>query len=458
MTSRAERGRDVVREVFGGAFYQQGRGFYSSLELFAILRGEILFEHAEREVTPSCRLLPEDGPALYLRPSHDHARRLLVADSEVVQGVFGTVETRDAVKGLLRGLEAPVPGRLRVNEQWQLRHLYPYPAEAIHYDAVERRGRVSVERYQFRGAGGFAHRVLRTDPDQKRLQESRDEFRRLLTDSGSAVGQLLKALSAHDDRKIATTAEDLENAPPFEDEVEAKSFVSSAGTIEATVGSSYDTRWTRLLREGVHRLLTREDLTDFDTVDSLLHWVPYCISMHQLAMARRVLGADEDAAVLYDAGYHAGPLRAEARSHFGRAIADIKDSLLHVAERHAPDVLASGAAWWKGPRTFFTTTLFAVGASNANSGQRHFELRPQLLQTIIRAQVVDPLPLDVFIEKVLLDELRIVCDTVGATTLDNVGVDLRDLRSNGQALLGRIQEIGMLRSLSDATQMVGVHE
>jgi len=372
--------------------------------------------------------------------------------------VFGTEETRDAVKGLLRGLEAPVPGRLRVNDQWQLRHLYPYPAEAIHYDAVERRGKVSVERYQFRGAGGFAHRVLRTDPDHMRLRESRNAFRRLLSDAGSAVGQLLKALSVHDEQRLAADAADLENAPPFADDVEAKSFVNVVDAVEASAGTSYDTRWTELLRQGVHRLLTRDALTDFDRIDSLLHWVPYCIAMHQLAMARRVLGRNEQAAVLYDAGHHAGAVRAEARSHFGKAIADIKDSLLQHAREYAPDVLTSGPAWWKGPRTFFTTTLFAVGASNANAGQRHFELRPQLLQTIIRAQVAVPLPLDVFVREVLAEGLGIVCDTGGAGMLENAGIDLRDLRSNGQALLSRIHEIGMLRSLSDATQMVGIHE
>ena len=453
MVSKAERGRDIVQQVFGGALYQQGRGFYSSLELFAILRGEVLLSELLGAARSSECVLPPEGPARYLRPSHDHARRLLVADGEVVPGVFGTPETRDAVKGLLRGLEAPVPGRRRAPDKWQYRHLFPYPAEAIHYDAVERRGKVLVERYAFRGAGGFAHTVLRCDRNTPRLAETRAELCRLLSDSGSAVGQLLHALSAHDEQRPASNIQELEASPAFEDAVELKSFTAETSDPEA-----FETRWSELLREGTHRLLTREHLTDFDRIESLLHWVPFCIAMHQLEMARRVLDRSEHSALVFDAGYRRSPIRSAARSHFGQAMNAIRESLLATARNHAPEVLSGGAAWWKGPRSFFATTLFAVGASNANTGQRHFELRPQLIQTVIRALVDVPLPHDVFAREVLGERLGIVCDTAGADMLSDVVLDRRDLKTNGQSLVSRIDEVGMLRALSDATLMVGLHE
>ena len=451
MPTKAEKGRDLVQRVFGGAFYQQGRGFYSGLELFAILRGELLLEKLLGEGTEL--VLPRDGVARYLRPTHDHARRLLVSDSEVVPGVFNTPETREAVQSLLRGLEAPVPGRRRAPDKWQLRHLYPYPAEAIHYDAVERRGKVSVERYQFRGAGGFAHKVLRSDDDLARLSETRAAFRGLLEDSESAVGQLLNAISVHDDQRPAARLEDLVSSPAFEDEVERRSF-SPLGAELATLP---DSRWTVLLREGTHRLLTRDELTGFDRIESLLHWVPFCIAMHQLAMALRLLGKDENRPIVFDAGFKSGPVRAAARSHFGQATSTIRESLQHEARHTAPEVLSSGAAWWKGPRSFFTTTLFAVGASNANTGQRHFELRPQLIQTIVRALVDVPVPHEVFTRELLGERLSVVCDPSGADMISDVVLDRRDLKSNGQALVARIDEIGMLRALSDATRMVGIH-
>ncbi len=453
MASKAERGRDLVQQVFGGAFYQQGRGFYSSLELFAILRGEVLLsELLGADQVVEC-VLPPEGPARYLRPSHDHARRLLVADGDVVPGVFGTPETRDAVKGLLRGLEAPVPGRRRAPDKWQLRHLFPYPSEAIHYDAVERRGKVSVERYQFRGAGGFAHKVLRCDRDGQRLAETRTELHRLLRDSGSAVGQLLRALAAHDDQRPASRIGDLASSPAFVDEVELKSLTAANSDPAA-----FETRWSELLREGTHRLLTRDQLTDFDRIESVLHWVPFCIAMHQLEMARRVLGRNGHASLVFDAGHRRSPIRSAARGHLGQAMNAIRESLLATARTHAPEVLTAGPAWWKGPRSFFATTLFAVGASNANTGQRHFELRPQLIQTVIRALVEVPLPHDVFSREVLGGRLGIVCDTAGADMLSDVFLDRRDLKTNGQALVNRIDDVGMLRSLSDATLMVGLHE
>jgi len=458
MPPGADRGSEIVQQVFGGALYQQGRGFYSGLELFAILRGEVLLASLEGSGTSAVeRVLPLEGPARYLRPSHDHARRLLVSDEDVISGVFGTKETRDAVRGLLRGLEAPVPGRRRSPDKWQLRHLFPYPAEAIHYDAVDRRKKVSVERYQFRGAGGFAHRVLRTDRDLTRLADTRARFRVLLKDSGSSVGQLLHALARHDEVKPPTTIGALSTHSPFEDEVESKSLggVDDEGSRNR---ERFETRWTELLREGVHRILMRDELTDFDRVESLLHWVPFCIAMHQLAMARRTLGTPEDGTCVFDAGHRRGPIRSTARSHFGQATMGIKNSLLFTAKSIDPNLRPSGTAWWKGPRTFFTTTLFAVGASNANVGMRHFELRPQLIQTIVRALVDVPISHDVFARQILGEKLRIVCDTAGAEVLKDAKIDRRDLKSNGQALVARIDEVGMLRALSDATLMVGIHE
>jgi len=453
MVTKAERGRDVVQKVFGGALYQQGRGFYSGLELFAILRGEVMLEKVRGATGEVDFVLPSEGPARYLRPSHDHARRLLVSDGNVVPGVFGTDDTRNAVKGLLRGLEVPVPGRRRAPDKWQLRHFFPYPAEAIHYDAVERRGRVNVERYQFRGAGGFAHKVLRTDADDQRLDETRAALRTLLSDRGSAVGQLLHALAVRDERPAPSKEEELGKSPPFVDDVELKSLGADAAASKA-----FETRWTELLREGAHRLLTRNGLTDFDRIESILHWVPFCVAMHQLQMSRRELGRNEHAAIVFDADHRRTRLRTAARSHFGQATNAIRESLLQRARIMAPEILSAGPAWWKGPRSFFTTTLYAVGASNANSGQRHFELRPQLIQTVVRALVVVPLPHDVFARKVLGERLGMVCDTAGADMLPEGLLDRRDLKSNGQALVNRIDEVGMLRALSDATLMVGLHE
>jgi len=460
MSSRADRGRDVVKRTFGGALYQQGRGFYSALELLAILRGEVLLESLEENLGPGGeRVLPVEGPTLYLRPTHDHARRLLVANEDVVKGVFADDETRMAVKALLRGIEAPVPGRRRTPDKWQLRHFYPSPAEAIHYDAVARRGKPAVERYQFRGAGGLAHKILRTDPDLDRLTETRAMFRDLLRDSDSAVGVLLTALAARDAVKatgpsVTSHKELLEFA--FRDEVEEASLSRPA---EAGGEEPFPERWMDLLREGVHRLLERPELSSFERVEGLMHWVPWCIGLHQLAMARRALGKDVDAPIAFDAGHQKSPVRSLARRHLGEATAAIKESLLEAAAQGGlHDLVSGGAAWWKGPRGFFATTMFAVGALNANTGRRHFELKPQLLQAIVHALVEKPIPADRFSSEVLGERLRMVCDRESAAPFGPISVDGRELQRNGEFLTARLDEVGLLRAFSDSNLMVGVHE
>jgi hypothetical protein len=459
MVSNAQRGRDLVRATFGGALYQQGRGFYSALELFAILRGSVLLEEQEAALGGSAvRVLPMEGDVRYLRPSHDHARRVLVTGDEIVGNVFDSEAARSAVRALLRGVEAPVPGRRREAEKMQLRHFYPYPAEAIHYDAVERRGRVNVERYQFRGAGGLAHKALRTDPDQCRLDETRARVRELFSNSGSAIGRLLAALAEHDEVPAVG-----EPHPVSVDELSARAFVDDveAKSLEpVNDGVSPDaTDWLHLLREGVHSLLTRNNLSDFDRIDGLMHWTPWCVAMHQLAMARRTLGTDERAPIVIDAGRRASQVRALARSHLGDATACIKDSL-HAAARAAdlPELLRGSSSWWSGSRSFFTTTLFAVGALNANTGKRHFVLRPQLLQTIVHALVREPISIDQFAVEILSERLRIVCDRYGAARLGVDELSGRDLQTNSEHLIGRLDEVGLLRSYSDSTLMVGVHE
>lgn len=461
MISGADRGRDVVQRTFGGALYQQGRGFYSALEFLAILRGEVLLEQLEETfgAAPD-RVLPVAGEVLYLRTGHDHARRLLVADDDVVPGVFADAETREAIKSLLRGLEAPVPGRRRAPDKWQLRHFFPYPAEAIHYDAVESRNRINIERYQFRGAGGLAHKILRTDPDTLRLAEVRSRFRDLLGDSGNSVGKLLSSLAKHDKVRSAaslalSSAEEV-TAAAFRDEVEERSLQDFQQDANDTT-RDMTTHWMRLLRSGVHRILHRSDLSDFDRVDDLMHWIPWCIAQHQLAMARRSIGVDENAPIVFDAGHRASPVRSMARKHLGDATAVIKESLLTTARKMgASDLCRGSSSWWTGPRTFYTTTMFAVGALNAHTGHRHFELRPQFLQAAVHALVGDPLSFEQFTGEVMGEQLRIICDRESALNFASVELDGRQLQTNGEDLAGRLDEVGLLTAFSDSTRMVGV--
>lgn len=453
MTTRADRGRDVVRRVFGGALYQQGRGFYSALEFLAIARGELELETVESasgKRVRVTRVLPAEGPATYRRSGHDHARRLLADGDAVVSGVFNDSRTREAVANLLQGLEAPVPGRRAGKHPWKTRHLWPYPPEAIHYDAVERRGKVQIERYAYRGAGALAHRILCTDPNGDRLDGIRDGLRALLADDGGAVGMLLTALARHDK---ATPDE------AFVDQVEARSLGGGDEVKDPEGPLAKPTRSMEGLREGTHRLLTREELSPFERIDDLVHWIPWCIACHQLEMARRQVGRNERAPLVFDAGHGKSRVRNVARRLLGASIVTIREALHDGARRiDAPELLRGNSSWWSGSRTFYATTLYAVGALNANTGRRHYELGPSLLQAIVHALVDDPIDAERFFGEILGNRLGIVCDPASAASHERLGIDNRDLRVNGERLAERLDDVGLSRSFSDSTRMIGIHE
>jgi hypothetical protein len=102
--------------------------------------------------------------------------------------------------------------------------------------------------------------------------------------------------------------------------------------------------------------------------------------------------------------------------------------------------------------------MYAVGALNAPTGHRHFELRPQFLQTAVHAMVGEPMSLEQFTGEVLGQQLRIICNLESAAKFASVELDGRQLQSNGEQLASRLDEVGLLRAYSDSTLMVGVQE
>ena len=450
--SRKEQGKETVQSVFGGALYQQGRGFYTALELFAILRGAVLLEEEEArrgDGGPTRVLPPASEPTLYLRPSHDFARRLLSGDiSSSGHAKLKGSTTESTLRALLRGLENPIPGARKPPNSWKSRHFFPFPSELAHYDAVMRGKRVSTERYIFRGGGGLAHKVLRTDPDVARLERTRIALRALMGDTNSAVGRIASALQRLD-ASPAFSDESVEPAAfAFRDQVEERSWA---------VGSPVETRWFGLLREGVDRVLQRPELTDFERVEVLMHLVPLCLAMHQLAMARRRLGIDEHEPVVLDAGNSPSPVRELARQHLSRATANVTNALLREATDAGHDSLLQGSTTWRtGPRSFFTTTLFAVGVLNAATGRRFLAIRPPLLECVVAAFVDRQIPFREFTTNVLYGRLGFVTDHAAAHEAGEIDLDRADLDANGAHLARRLQGLGLLKEYSDATRMVGV--
>ena len=322
--------------------------------------------------------------------------------------------------------------------------LYPYVGELIHYDATDRkkRGKMvpSIERYKYRGAGGLAHKILRTDPDAKRLGRTREGLQRLVEDSGTALGKLASALSR------------LDRAPPkvMEDELEPRCEIVR------------ETLWVELLREGVARIVSRKGQPQAKQVEALMRWVPLSIAMHTLALAsfRGDKPVDECPPlppIPVDCQQGANAVRGMARSSLMNAIGTIFDAMGRAAKEKHPELLKGPQKWREAPRTFFTSTLHAVGAVNAPAGLRHFCLRAELLEAIVMALVEDEMSFERFCREILFDRLRLVVDGDSARRADLlVEVDRRHFDANASALATLFTELGLLRAYSDATRMVGL--
>jgi len=439
----AKRGEGIVKTVFGGSLYQQGRGFYVTLELLAILRGSLLLEKATES---DCWVLPSsERKTSFLRPTHDFARRLMAGyfertDPERLASTMDK-EAADALRKLLLGLHVSVPGRRGQPANWRKWHLYPYPPDFIHYDALQRGRRISIERDSYRGGGGLAHRILREDANRERLAETRSHFRTLLENASSPLGALARALGNLDEARD-------EAREQWTDVVESESTVKQSP-------------WVEQLRSGVHRIVKREDLPESKRFETLMHWVPFCLARHQQSLAYGALGEAEDGQAprftVFDCQLHNNPIRDLARRAFQESNQAVAKALEAEAKRQSrEDLLAGNKGWMTSPRTFFTTTMYAVGAANAPGGIRWFTIQPELLEAIVVAKVDGAISFDRLCNEVLYRQLGMVVDRRSAFELGILDIDQSTFENNSEGLAEQLAELGFLERYSDMTRMVGV--
>lgn len=441
-SSQKTAGAEVVRQTFGGHLTQQGRGFYVTLELLAIAWGT-----ANGHCGTVLPTLGEGERLTYVRRGHDFARRwmagedLTPADYAHVRG-DGAEET---LRALLVSLRVPIPHRRKL-PKWQSQHLYPYVGQLVHYDAVQRRGRPEISRDSFRGGGALAHKMLRTDPDSRRLEANRRGLAALVAEEASPLGRLISALGEHDLAR-----------PPdseFDDDDENDAIV-------------LQTQWVDLLRSGTRNVLSRERVPRAKKVELLMHWVPFCIAMHQLARANESLGTEAEPVVV-SSDPTLGRIRQHGRHTLERARAQIQESLLRTAhaledtvEGDATETLASlrtgSRRWCEGATSFFTGTLAAVGALNAHSGRRHFALSLSMLEAVVHATLAEDerLPFDQFCTERLYGQLNLVVDDgSGALARISGQIDVGDLALNGAFVANELAALGLLHEYSDATRLV----
>lgn len=434
----------IVQDLFGVNLEEQGRGFYVSLELFAIVRGVLKYK-------PDELLSPTVDVISYMRVSHDLARRIAVGEEigaktlePAVQGTFALA----TLNALLSSLLVEVPGR-RKAPRWFSSHFYPFVGELVHYDAVVRRKEPSIERYLFRDGGGWAYHVLRFDPENQRRESTRDALSELVGDSASPLGRVALALQTHD------TA----SAESWVDQSEA-----------STKPHDAESPWPELLRRGVNAIVTRTAVPRAKRIESLMHWVPYCLARHQLHLARASLGMPREV-ILVDATRDANPLRRRSQESLDEFRWNIATALTANARTRHQVALDEGApskaerwarfaqpnaAFTKSPRAFFSETLAAVGALNSTSGRRHFTFKAPMLEALVAAMLAPGEEAEFyrFCQRLNV-ELGLVIDAktarrTGLTTSIDSGV----FAVNAEAFKARLAAAGLLTHYSDATSII----
>ncbi|MDA7494670.1 hypothetical protein N8467_01230 [bacterium] len=365
-----------------------------------------------------------------------------------------SIEGEDALEvlaALCRGVRVPVPGQ-RVRPPWQGEHFQPFVGELIHFDAVFRKARkndtgtllvggqatrISVERYYYRGAGGLAHAILRSDDNTDRLKKTRAGLKRLVSDSETPLGDLFSALASKD--KCQAESNELEEAPEH----------------DAVKWHNTGSPWVNILRDGTRRIVER-DLPRAKIAEALLHWIPYAIARYQVDVAFTHM-KETTPAIPVDLGSSPSPLRRRSREVHDRCRAIIAKAVDDYAENKDPSLLKMRGlkSSREHARGFFSATMSAVGALNATTGKRHFVFADELLEAIILSQIDEETPFERFCEEILHDRLGLVVDKASASKCDDLKrLNQSDMGVNAGLLARKLETLGMLVRYSDATRMV----
>jgi hypothetical protein len=433
MTPQAARGfspAGVVKDLFGAKLDDKGRGFYVALELFALVRGRL---DLDKEPLPE-----ETGEPLEIyRRTHDFSRRLAGAPcalSDEERAWLGTEQTFDTLQSLIVGLLTPLPGRRR-RPKWLGEHLFPYVGDLVHYDAAQRGSRISAETYAYRGAGGLAHKILRTDHDSARLKRNRAGLLELIENSRGPLGHLFRVLSEQD-----------KGSGNFVDNEEHRATFPKESV------------WVENLRSGVSNICGRKEIPVAKRVEACMHWVPYCIARLQLEVAESSLGKSPRSLPVAFV-QKAGVIRRVARLALDRSHGVIKTALLRRAEEMDAEAFAQlkSRAWLNDCRAFFSQTLGTVGALNAMTGRRFFSYGPEILEATVMATIApkEEVTFEVFCQEILARRLCLTVDSKAAFSSSQFEkIDRTKFDENEECAAEALRELGLLRDYSDMTKMV----
>jgi hypothetical protein len=419
-------GPDVSRNLFGGVLEYDGAGHYPGLELLNMIVGVVGDEK-----------FPSGETVAITRKAHDFARRL-VWDEEFDRhperrNVLVDEATEDAIRRLMECLQLEIPSSKK-RPTWGRAHFFPYSRSLIHWDARERPARsnnIRIERLYLRGGGALAYKILRLDPDSKRLSRCRSGFDALFSDNNSPLERLAAVLAGHGKK----------DKTPEDEEIERDSTVRNDALDD-------------LYRNGVVNIIEHQELSTVSRIKALMNWTGFWLILAQLQRAAESIDAPAQFLVVDCSGAHPQLRRASQRNlkDAQAVIVNAVDETVRKANGTLPKKRRNSM------KSFFWATAATVKLLNAWKGRRHFTLGLDILETLVFAatQGKAELTFDEFVNDWLYEKCSLL---VGRSAAERSGLlasfDASIFEDNENHLAAQMEAAGLLTQYSDATRMVG---
>jgi len=440
MSSGDERLDATRHNIYGFLPQRKDNGFYIALEFFALVRGVC-------ELNPGMFLNPNSDGKKYRRISHDFARRVAcgVLPLAALEGIMDREETLAASQALFSSLLVVSPGQNKLSNNWKTRHFFPFDGEMIHYDALERgrppKREIIIQEEVFRGAGRWIYAALSRDSNSPRRQVVADRMQSLFETDSSALGRLFRNAATHNVKPVDSNFPDLMSSIDLHEDV---------------------SDWPERLRQGVQNIVTREQLPRTSRIRDLMHWMPYCLARHVLALAAATAEIPEPHLAV-DLQRTSNQLKTQSQSQ----VKDFRSifSKAHLADTPADDAREAQSSTSAMKRAnkesgetagFFTQTLFKVGALNSDGGTRNFTITPPLSAALVAAATAPGKEMNFnhFVDLIATDFKAVIGrpTLVGIKWLDRI--DNGVFEKNESLFASQLRASGLLTRYSDSTSMV----
>ncbi|MEO9651654.1 MAG: hypothetical protein ABJ360_17385 [Roseobacter sp.] len=420
---KPRKATEVSRELFGGVLDFDAAGYYPGLELL-----NLVF------CGPSGDPLPEGDVVMVTRRSHDFGRRLVWDDGfkddprrhNVLLDDYNAEVT---LRELLRCLQLEIPSGAK-NPKWSRAHFFPYTPSLIHWDATLRSRKkdpISIERIYLRGGGALAFKILRVDPDSKRLERNRKGFKALYAATSESPLEVLADF---------INGQSKSDEQPVRDE------------IEKTSHANLDD-FENIFRDGILTILEQQSVTSVAKVRAVIGWTALWLVLMQNRRARKSLCLP-DSPIVCDCGAGSPQLRRVSQ----RCLQDALGNVVNAVEKAEPSISSPQR---NKVRSFFWATAAALGFLNAWRGRKHFTFSVDALEMIVLATIPtgQEMPFERFVTEVLYERLGIAVGRGAAEASGLVNsIDASIFEENEAQLALQMIAAGLVTQYSDATRMV----